>query len=328
MGPIHAGMGARQVKSTFDAIPAGSKIRSSLAFMAGEHSICLPVLMVRGGLPGPTLLVTAGVHGDEYEGVRTIFEVFDSLDAAGMKGNFLAVPVMNPPAFWNISRTSPLDGANLARVFPGLQAGTPTEAIAYHFDQHILPLADFYIDLHSAGVKCAMPTLIGYLETDAAAASAAEIFGAPVIWCHPSVPPGRTVSAATDRGIPCLYAEARGAGRIDPEDLSCYRRGIANVMKHMGIVSGAVEVPEKVTRLYGDGNVDASISSPVRGFLMPRVKLLETVAKGQALGVLVDMSGMEVEFFHSPCDGVVVLIHECPLVQAEEPLFLITRSMQ
>ena len=311
----------------FASVPIGSKTRSSLDIVAAGHSISLPVLMVRGGAAGPTLLVTAGVHGDEYEGVRTIFDVFESLDASVMKGNFLAVPVMNPPAFWNISRTSPLDDANLARVFPGSPAGTPTEAIAFHFDQNILAVADFYIDLHSGGVKCAMPTLIGYLETDPAAAAAAEIFGAPVIWCHPNVPPGRTLSAANDRGIPCLYAEARGAGRIHPEDLKCYRRGVMNVLKHLGICSGEPDVPKTLARLYGDGNVDVSVSSPMRGFLIPRVVLLETVTKGQVLGVLVDTSGIETESFHSPCDGVVVLIHECPLIQAEEPLFLITRQM-
>lgn len=328
MGAIYAGMGTGQVKVSFESVPRGSKSRSSLAFVAEGNSISLPVLMVRGNAPGPTLLVTAGVHGDEYEGVRTIFEVFDALDAAAMNGNFLAVPVMNPPAFWNISRTSPLDNANLARVFPGAEQGTPTEAIAYHFDQYILPAADFYVDLHSGGVKCAMPTLIGYLETDRAAAAAAEIFGAPVIWCHPNVPPGRTLSAAVDRGIPCLYAEARGAGRIHPDDLSCYRRGILNVLKHVGIIPGRPEVPDRAMRLYGDGNVDGSISSEARGFLMPCVQLLDYVDRDQVLGVLVDISGMTIATFRSPRDGVVVLIHECPLVDQNEPLFLITSKMQ
>ena len=107
MGSIHAGMGSGQMTFDFGSVAVSSKKRLTLEFIAGTHTISLPVLMVRGSLSGPTLLVSAGVHGDEYEGVRTIFDVFESLDAAAMKGNFLAVPVMNPPAFWNISRTSP-----------------------------------------------------------------------------------------------------------------------------------------------------------------------------------------------------------------------------
>jgi len=125
-----------------------------------------------------------------------------------------------------------------------------------------------------------------------------------------------------------LYAEARGAGRIDAADLTCYRRGVMNLMKHMGIIAGMPERSTAVTRLYGDGNVDASVSSSVKGFLMPKVDLLEPVSKGQVLGVLVDVAGVEVASFQAPCDGIVVLVHECPLVHPDEPLFLITRRMQ
>ena len=75
------------------------------------------MLVVRGRLPGPTLVVSANVHGDEYEGVRAIFETFNSLDPGAMSGDLLAVPVVNVPAFWAGTRTSPLDDANLARIF-------------------------------------------------------------------------------------------------------------------------------------------------------------------------------------------------------------------
>lgn len=301
-----------------------AKRTETLAFTADGHAIELPVLIAQGARPGKMLVVSAGVHGDEFEGVRTIFEVFRELDPAEMAGDFVAVPVANPPAFWNCTRTSPLDGANLARVFPGDANGSPTEAIAYYFDRDILPRADLYLDLHSAGIKCAMPTLVGYHEPDAAARHAALAFGAPVVWCHPSVAAGRTVSAAIARGIPALYAEARGAGRIDPEDLACYRRGVRNLLRHLGILAGAPEVPEPPRLLYGDGNIDSSVSSTQRGFLIPTVELLEPVTRGQILGALVDVYGREVEQFIAPRDGVVALVHACPLVQPDEPLFLIT----
>src|SRR5690348_13174300 len=91
-----------------------------------------PLLLARGSRPGPTLVVTANVHGDEYEGVRAILETFDALDPERMNGDLLAVPVVNGPAFWSSTRTSPLDGANLARVFPGDAHGTPSQQIAWH----------------------------------------------------------------------------------------------------------------------------------------------------------------------------------------------------
>ncbi|MBL8216982.1 MAG: succinylglutamate desuccinylase/aspartoacylase family protein [Bryobacterales bacterium] len=305
--------------------PPGQTTAMSLAVRGTD--IHLPVIAVRGAHPGKTLLVSAGVHGDEYEGVQAIFDVIAALNPATMHGSLLAVPVANPPAFWNISRTSPLDDGNLARVFPGDPNGSPTQAIAYAFDQHLLGLADFYIDLHSAGVKWLMPTLIGYHEADQQAAPAAEAFGAPVIWKHPHIAPGRTVSAANDRRIPSLYAEARGSGRIHPDDLHVYRRGLHRLLTHLGITPGDLPRLPNPIRLTGDGNIDKGAAATQRGFLTPRVELLQSVNTGDLLGTLHDLWGREIERFLAPCPGVVVLIHACPLVHPGEPLFLLTERI-
>src|SRR5262245_27749415 len=87
----------------------------------------LPLLVARGAAPGKTIVVLGGVHGDEYEGMAAVRAVFRSLDPAEMRGTFLGVPVCNPPAFAAAARASPLDGQNLARVFPGSPAGTISE---------------------------------------------------------------------------------------------------------------------------------------------------------------------------------------------------------
>jgi predicted deacylase len=153
--------------------------------------------------------------------------------------------------------------------------GSPTEAIAFYFDRDILPRADLYLDLHSAGVKCAMPTLVGYHEPDTAARDAALVFGAPYVWCHPTVAAGRTVSAAIARGIPALYAEARGAGRIDPGDLLCYRRGIDNLMRHLAILPGEPEIPWALQ--------PPAMTNPPRRRLGPMMKRPSGVKVGEQL---------------------------------------------
>jgi predicted deacylase len=314
--------------SQFDPqqFPRNSKHELELEFEAQGHRLTMPVLLARGELDGPTLVVSAGVHGDEFEGVRTIFDVYRGLDAVSMAGDFLAVPVVNGPAFWNCSRTSPLDGGNLARVFPGRPDGSPTEVIAWHFDQRILARADFYLDLHSAGVACAMPALVGYAADDPRSRAAAFAFGAPVVWGHPTIPPGRTVSAARARGIPFLYTEARGAGRIHPDDLSLYTRGVWNLLKHLEIVAGDAEPAPCRYHLFGDGNIDESLNATQPGFLVSEVTLLARVERGQLLGSLLDLRGRVLEQYHAPSSGRVVLIHECPRVTAGEPLFLVTQE--
>lgn len=302
----------------------GCKHYLSIPLEAGEHRIELRLILVRGNNAGRTLVVTAGIHGDEYEGVRTIYDVVAQIDPMAMSGDLLCLPVANPPAFWSISRCSTIDGANLARVFPGRSDGSITEVIAYAIDREILVHADFFLDLHSAGVRCLMPTMVGYDATDPRGEAAAKIFGAPVIWAHNVIAPGRSVSAAMARGIPWLYTEARGAGRIHPADLEVYRRGVLNLLRHLAILPGEPEWSEPRHFLYGDGNVDASITTERSGFLVPEVELLQQVRAGQRLGALLDLWGNPVEYFKSPRDGVVALIHVCPVVSNNDPLFLIT----
>ena len=169
------------------------------------NDAALPLLVVRGEREGPVLAVSAAVHGDEYEGVRAIFEVFDLLDPAELSGTPLAMPVVNGAAHRACTRTNPADSLNLARVFPGDPQGTITQRIAHTFGCEVIAKADFYLDLHSGGVRYAMPSIAGYEATD--------LRSAPVIWGHLAIEQGRNISFARERGIPFLYTEARGAGR-------------------------------------------------------------------------------------------------------------------
>jgi uncharacterized protein len=286
----------------------------------------LSVLLARGAKEGKTLVVTAGVHGDEFEGVRAILEIWAELDPLKMSGDLLAVPVANPLAFWKGTRTTPSDEGNLARAFPGVEHGSATEVIAFHLANSIISHGDFYLDLHSAGVKLLMPSMVGYDASDPRSHEAALAFGASVIWGHPRISPGRTISFAAQRGIPWLYTEAAGAGRIDTADLAMFKRGIRNLSHHLKIEPGAIETQEPSHSLYGDGDVDASINATLPGFLVPSVQLLDLVSVGQELGRTLDLHGQSVEVFKSPRDGVVGMVHVFPVVEPEDPVFLITGS--
>ncbi len=307
-----------------EALPRGGAHSLELEFAAAAHALQLPLLVVRGRSDGPVLVLSAGVHGDEYEGIRAILDTVAALEPSEMRGDLIAAPVVNVAAFRRRSRRSPLDGADLARVFPGRPDGSPSEVLAWHFDRYVLARADFYLDLHSGGLAWQMPALVGYEAGDLRARAAALAFGAPVVWEHPDTPPGRTVSAAKARGIPCLYAEAHGGGRIDPHDLAVFRRGLQNLLRHLGILSGVPDSPPPRRRLFGSGNIEEGVVAAREGFLLPEVELLEPVEPGQRLGALVDFGGRPLERYTAPRAGLVVLIHACPHVAAGEPVFLIT----
>jgi predicted deacylase len=293
----------------------------------GLHRLLSPhdirAIAVRGAEPGPTLLVSAGVHGDEYEGVRAIFETVEALDPRALRGTLLTVPILNYPAHRAVERNHPADGGNLARQFPGRADGSPSERLAYAFDTEFLPLADFYLDLHSGGIRFAMPSMAGYEAADPRGRAAAEAFGAPVIWGHPLIEPGRTISSARARGIPFLYTEARGAGRIHPDDLRMMRRGILNLMRHLGMLDGAPEIPAPPLRLHGIGNTDDGVFATADGFWMPSVALLEAVRAGQPIGRIVDETGETIAVPTAPADGIVGLLRELPPVSAGDVLILV-----
>jgi predicted deacylase len=287
----------------------------------------LPVLLVRGRNAGKTLVVFAGVHGDEYEGVRAILDLYEELDPGTMSGDFLAISVANPPAFWAASRTSPLDEKNLARVFPGHPAAAPTDAIAHVLGSALIARADFFLDLHSAGVKLLMPTMVGYDANDARTREAAMIFGTSVLWAHSYIPPGRTISFAREHNIPWLYTEARGAGRIHPDDLRLFKQGIRNLLQHLSILPGIPPQQRIEIHLDGGGNIDESLLATRRGILIPEVEFLQSVTKGETLGRLVNLHGETLEVVQAPRDGVVALIRQCITVETGDPMFLVAGKL-
>ncbi len=292
-----------------------------LMLAAGTQQI--PVLLVRGAASGKTLVVTAGVHGDEFEGVRAILEVADVLDPSQMHGDLLAIPVAHPAAFWSAERTSPLDGLNLARVFPGNCTGEPTEKVAAVLAERVIARADFYLDLHSGGTAYAMPMMAGYDASDPRSSAAARIFGAETIWGHGSIPPGRTISFAKSRDIPWIYTEARGACRIDSGDLKTMKQGVLNLMRHLGILMGRPTLRPIRLQLYGDGDTDCGICAGREGFLLNHAQLLEEIRENQMLGVLVNSLGELLEEYRAPRSGTVALIHEHPVVKPGDSLYLI-----
>ena len=161
------------------------------------------------------MVVFAGVHGDEYEGVEAVHRIGGQANPSAIRGTLLMVPVCNVAAYAAATRNSPLDGLNLARVFPGSQTGTLTQQIAHWLTVKLISAAGFLIDLHSAGIVGDIPTLAGYINSDDDVGRR-SLGAARVLWVHP--PPGRTLSAALELGEPCLYTEAAGAGRARPQE--------------------------------------------------------------------------------------------------------------
>ncbi|MCY3796836.1 MAG: succinylglutamate desuccinylase/aspartoacylase family protein [Chloroflexi bacterium] len=315
-----------------DQLRRGEKqsIWLDIAARAGGSDWRLPLQTVIGAEAGPTLLVLAGVHGDEYEGIAAIPQVYRAIKPQDLRGCLLMAPVCNMPAYEALQRASPIDGLNLARVFPGDVDGSITRQIAFWLTRKLLSRADFLIDLHTGGIAYEMPTLIGYLhdggELGQASQAAAAAFGAPVMWGHPlPLPPGRSISAATTLGIPSLYTEAPGGAGCDPDVVACFCDGVTNVMKHLGMIRGGLRQRRLTHHLLGDGNLDTVIDAPGDGFFQREVSLLENVKRGQRLGAILDPTGAEMAPVEADQAGLIIMLRGIPPVKVGDGIAHITQ---
>src|SRR5216110_2019341 len=114
--------------------------------------------VIKGMRPGPRLLITAGVHGDEYEPMAAVRELIRQLQSRELRGSVTLVPVVNEPAFARTARTAE-DGLDLARTCPGRADGSITERIA-HVLSELIRSADYYIDLHTGGTRLRVQPLV------------------------------------------------------------------------------------------------------------------------------------------------------------------------
>ncbi len=214
-------------------------------------SIMIPITVIKRG-EGPTALLTGGNHGDEYEGPIALFDLARNLPVDRVSGRVIIVPAMNYPAFTAGTRTSPIDGGNMNRIFPGRPDGTVTEKIADYFQRSLLPLADYVLDIHSGGktltfVPFAAAHVLPDKAQEARCVAAMEAFGAPYSVKLLEIDNvGMYDTAAEELGKVFVSTELGGGGSATATTVEIAKRGVANVLKHAGIVGGEPEISPSV----------------------------------------------------------------------------------
>ncbi len=295
----------------------------------------LPVSIIHGARPGPTLALIAGTHGYEYAGIISLQRIRQTINPADLSGTLLLVHIANPPSFYG--RTiyySPADGQNLNRVYPGKADGTLSERIAYAITREVIEQADFLVDLHAGDGNEALRPYVylpetGQAELDAASRGLAIAFGLDhiVIDKGRAQPPEASLytdQTAISRGIPAITTETGQLGLSDDYWVSLAEDGILNVMRHLGMLAGAVTPNEGVVWLEDYEVIRASS----KGIFRPAVRDGYAVAENGLLGELVDAFGEPIETIRSPFAGVVNYVLGTPPVSAGEPVAMISKLSQ
>ena len=282
---------------------------------------------------GPKLLITGGVHGDEYEGIEAIRKLIDTIDPRKLRGQLMLVPVVNESAYESKARTGE-DGLDLARTCPGKEDGTLTERVAYELSQ-LIGKADFYIDLHSGGNIMQVDPLVGYsLVSDSSILDTqrrmARAFGLPIIWGTSAELEGRSLSVARDAKVPAIYAEYLGAGNCSEVGFEAYVEGCLNVMAELGMMDKRVPVhaPEIVIEdpRSQSGHMQICHPSPAEGTFKSCVQLGQVVEEGQSMGVVTNQETFTSQTIQADHAGRVIVLRTATEVKEGDSLAVILES--
>jgi predicted deacylase len=271
-----------------------------------------PFVSISGQQDGPLATVIAGVHGAEYVSIHAAQRLARELDPADVRGRILIVPIVNLPMFWERSAfTSPIDGLNLNRVFPGNPEGTFTEALAHLIFSTCIAPSDTFIDLHGGDVFEELASFSGYAadaapEVTARSRALAEALG--LEFCLGSVDAPGTVSGQSNRvaarhGIVSALAEAGGNGLLTMPEVDLLVDGTRRALQVAGHLAGEPQAPPRPSRMMAwSGSVYASQD----GFWVADVRAGQELRAGQQLGRLLDLLGQPLETLTAANDGVVV----------------------
>ncbi|MEO9338581.1 succinylglutamate desuccinylase/aspartoacylase family protein [Mesorhizobium sp. SB112] len=252
----------------------------------------IPISCIKSG-PGPTALLVAGSHGDEYEGQVALNNLIRELDPGDVNGRIIILPALNFPAVEAGRRVSPLDDGNLNRLFPGDPLGSPTQMIAHYVSEILIPLADVVVDLHAGGrsldyLPSALIRAGRTPEETRSLLELAKVFGAPVSSISDgSGGGGATTLAATAQqlNVPAITAELGGGAALSDKGKDLAEQGVRRVLKRFGIVKdAATQRMSAVTRLMKVQGRDAFTYAQTNGIFEPAAGVGETVIEGQLAG--------------------------------------------
>jgi len=284
-------------------------------------SVMIPITVVANG-EGPTALLTGGNHADEYEGPIALFDLARRLRPEEVSGRVIIVPAMNYPAFRAGTRTSPIDKGNLNRTFPGRPDGTVTQKIADFFQRHLLPMADIVLDFHSGGrtldfVPFAAAHILPDKAQEAASFAAVAAFGAPYSMKMLEIDAvGMYDTAAEEQGKIFVTTELGGGGTSTANTVGIARRGVANVLRHAGILSGEPEPAP--TRWLDMPSADCFTFAEHDGLMEPLVDLGMPVERGDVVARIhsVDRTGTEPVDLRAGLSGILAARHFPGLVKS------------
>lgn len=292
-----------------------------VSVLADHTPVTMSAHVIHGKRPGPTIFVSAGVHGDEVLGVEIVRRLLtvDNLDE--LSGTLITVPVVNAFGFLNHSRYLP-DRRDLNRSFPGSEAGSLASRLAYIFLNEIVRQCDLGIDLHSAAVHRTNLPQIRISQGNKTTKKLAEVFGAPVV-LRSNLREGSLRGAAKDAGVDVLLYEAGEALRFDEMPVRAGVLGILRVLHHHGMIPAEGVTKAKTKPLFCRSS--RWIRATQGGLLRAYKSEGDVVEEGEVLAMVSDPFGEVEHEIKSSLPGIIIGRSVMPVVNEGDAIFHIAR---
>ena len=307
------------------ALGQSAKVSFSVAKLHTQNTIEVPVIIERSKKPGPTVLITAGIHGDEVNGVEIVRQIISKGINKPKKGTIICIPVINVFGFIHMDREFP-DGRDLNRVFPGSKNGSLASRVAHKLMTEIVPHADLILDFHTGGADRFNAAQIRITKNDVILNELAKVFGAPIIYYSKNLKKSFR-NSCHKLGIPMLLFEGGKSFNIDNTVTNTGVNGVKRVLHHLGMLSikfKASKPKKSCIKIIDSKWIRASYS----GMFKATVNVNTLVKKGDVLGHITDPYGSFNLFVKATNNGYIFNVNESPIIYQGDAIFHISTKLE
>jgi hypothetical protein len=286
-------------------------------------AVDVPVIIERSKKPGPVVLITAGIHGDELNGVEIVRQFLARKMNKPLKGTTICIPVLNVFGFLNMQREFP-DGRDLNRIFPGAKMGPLASRFAYQLTSEILPIVDYAFDFHTGGAKRFNAAQIRIEEGQQELVELAKAFNAPFTVFSSNIKKSYRATCKKYNISILLYEGGKSADN-DPSITKYGLDGLRRVMKHLGMLKAEFD-PSKALKPTVFIKKTKWLRAKYSGLLHLKVEIGQWVEKGEVLAVITDPYGSFKHVMKSSSFGYIINLNQSPMVYQGDALFHISST--
>lgn len=307
------------------ALGQSARLSFNVAKLHTQNTIDVPVIIERSKKPGPTVLITAGIHGDEVNGVEIVRQIIAKGINKPKKGTIICIPVINVFGFIQMQREFP-DGRDLNRVFPGSKDGALASRVAHKLMTKIVPHADLVLDFHTGGAGRFNAAQIRIVKDQPNLDTLAQVFGAPFIYYSKNLNKSFR-NSCQKLGVPMLLFEGGKSFHIDATITNTGVNGVKRILNHLGMLTARFKVsqPKKSQiKILESKWIRAKHS----GMFKASVAINSEVKKGDIIGNITDPYGSFNHFVKAPNSGYIFNVNESPLTYQGDAIFHISTKVE